>query len=45
MKSFNDIGTWLKLIRSNSNPDTRIFLIGNKADCEESRKVRREAAL
>ena len=35
---------WLKDLRSNSNPDIKIFLIGNKADLEEERVVQKETA-
>ena len=31
-KSFEDVDLWLKDLKSNSNPDIKIFLIGNKAD-------------
>jgi len=40
--SFNDIEKWLKDLKSNSSPDCKIFLIGNKADLEENRKVSQE---
>ena len=35
---------WLKDLRSNSNPDIKIFLIGNKADLEDERVVKKEMA-
>ena len=35
---------WLKDLRSNSNPDIKIFLIGNKADLEDERVVKKETA-
>ena len=41
--SFTNIEKWLNDIKTQSNPDVRIFLIGNKADLEEKRKVTKEA--
>ena len=43
-KSFEDIDLWLKDIKENSSPDIKIFLIGNKADLEEKRKITKEQA-
>jgi len=43
-KSFEDIDLWLKDIKSNSSPDIKIFIIGNKSDLEESRVVTKEEA-
>jgi len=43
-ESFNHIETWLKEVKLQSNPDIKIFLIGNKADLEEKREVRLEDA-
>ena len=43
-KSFDDIDLWLKDLKSNANPDIKIFLIGNKIDLEESRKIPTEEA-
>ena len=40
--SFNNIESWVKDLRANSNPDVKIFLIGNKADLEDKRQVTRE---
>jgi small GTP-binding protein len=37
--SFENIDTWLKEIKYKSNPDIKIFLIGNKCDLTEERKV------
>ena len=34
IESFNHIESWLKEIKLQSNPDIKIFLIGNKADLE-----------
>jgi len=41
--SFTNMEKWLNDIKTQSNPDVRIFLIGNKADLEEKRKVTKEA--
>ena len=38
-KSFDDIDLWIKDLRANSSPDIKVFLIGNKADLEESRLI------
>ena len=38
-ESFSNINFWLKDIKNQSNPDVKIFLIGNKADLEVSREV------
>ena len=35
---------WLKDLKANSNPDIKIFLIGNKSDLEDERVVSREEA-
>jgi GTPase SAR1 family protein len=35
----------LKDLKANSNPDIKVFLIGNKVDLEESRLVPKEKAL
>ena len=37
--SFNNLETWLNEIKSQSNPETKIFLIGNKADLEDRRNI------
>ena len=41
-QSFEHINDWLKEIRSNSSPNTKIFLIGNKSDLDEERVVTKE---
>lgn len=38
-KSFDDLGEWLKQLRTYSSPDCKIFLIGNKADLEDKRQI------
>jgi len=43
-ESFNNINTWLKELKTFSNPDAKIFLIGNKTDLEYNRKVTKEEA-
>ena len=43
-ESFNHIETWLKEVKLQSNPDIKIFLIGNKSDLEENRQVEYERA-
>ena len=37
-----NIDTWLKELKLHSNPDAKVFLIGNKQDLEESRVVSKE---
>ena len=41
-ESFTHAENWLADLRSQANPDVRIFLVGNKADLEEERKVSKE---
>ena len=43
-ESFNHIETWLKEVKLQSNPDIKIFLIGNKADLEDEREVKSNEA-
>ena len=43
-ESFNHVENWLNDLKSQANPDVRIFLVGNKADLEEDRKVKKEDA-
>ena len=40
--SFDSIDQWLKELKSNSSPDIKIFLIGNKLDLEDQRVVSTE---
>ena len=42
IKSFNDLGTWLKQIRAYVNKNARIYLIGNYVDIEKDRKITEE---
>ena len=41
-ESFNHAEGWLNELKSQANPDIRIFLVGNKSDLEEDRKVTKE---
>ena len=43
-ESFMHIESWLKEVKLQSNPDIKVFLIGNKSDLEEDRKVTLEEA-
>ena len=43
-ESFNHINSWLKEVKLQSNPDIKVFLIGNKSDLEKQRKVSLEEA-
>ena len=38
-ESFDNVDIWLKELRMHSNPDAKVFLIGNKIDLETERKV------
>lgn len=42
IESFNNLSLWLKEVKSYSNPDVKIFVIGNKNDLEEKRQVTKE---
>ena len=41
-ESFKNIDMWLKELRTNSSPDTKVILIGNKIDLEEERQIKTE---
>lgn len=41
-ESFDNIDVWLKDLRMHSNPDAKVFLIGNKNDLDNERKVTKE---
>ena len=41
-ESFEDIDMWLRELRTHSNPDAKVFLIGNKIDLEDQRQVTKE---
>ena len=40
--SFNNLEFWLNELRTKGTPDINIFLIGNKADLEDKRKISHE---
>ena len=40
--SFQNIDIWLRELRTQSSPDVKVILIGNKIDLEEQRKISRE---
>jgi small GTP-binding protein len=42
IKSYNDVGTWVKQLKAYSNPDIKMILVGNKNDLVEERKVTEE---
>ena len=44
-KSFDNVDLWLKDLKANSNPDIKVFLIGNKSDLEETRQVSKDTAM
>ena len=41
-ESFTHVENWLNDLKSQANDDVRIFLVGNKSDLEEDRKVTKE---
>ncbi len=40
--SFDNLELWLKELKTFSSPDAKVFLIGNKADLEQKRKITKE---
>jgi small GTP-binding protein len=38
-ESFDDLNNWIKELKINSNPNIKVFIIGNKNDLEDKRKV------
>lgn len=42
--SYNNIEAWLNEIKTQANPETKIFLIGNKSDLENQRRIPIETA-
>ena len=42
LNSFSNLESWLNELKSQGNVDMNIFLVGNKADLEESRKVTKD---
>lgn len=43
-ESYENIEVWLKELKTHSNPDAKVFLIGNKIDLEDKRKINKEVA-
>ena len=41
-ESFEDIEMWLRELRTHSNPDAKVFLLGNKVDLKNEREVTTE---
>ena len=39
IKSFNDVGMWVKQLKAYSNPDIKMILVGNKNDLINERKI------
>ena len=44
-ESFEHAEIWLNDLKSQANPDVRIFLVGNKSDLEEERKVSKDEGI
>ena len=42
-QSFKNLEFWLNELRTKSNPDINIFLVGNKCDLEENRQVSKKS--
>ena len=40
--TFDNIDLWYKELRTHSNPNVKVFLIGNKIDLEDERKIQTE---
>ena len=38
--SFNDLDLWIKELKTNNSPDTKLILVGNKSDLENKRQVK-----
>ena len=41
-ETFEDVDMWLRELRKNSNPDVKVFIIGNKVDLVDERTVTKE---
>ncbi len=41
-QSFDNLEDWLKQVRTHASPDCKLFLIGNKCDLDNERKVEKE---
>ncbi len=44
VNSYKDIDIWLNEVQTHTRPDIKVFLIGNKSDLEDERKVSKEEA-
>ena len=44
-ESFENIQKWVNLFKLNSQPDTIIFIVGNKSDLEDKREVKKEEGI
>lgn len=44
-KSFENINSWIKELKSHSSPDIKIILVGNKSDLENDRLLSKEAGM
>ena len=44
-ESFEHAENWLSDLKSQANPEVRIFLVGNKCDLEESRQVSKDEGM
>ena len=45
IKSYNDVGTWVKQLKAYSNPDIKMILVGNKNDLVNERKITEEEGI
>ena len=43
-ESFEHVDSWHKELKSHSNPDAKVFLVGNKNDLEENRQITSQEA-
>ena len=41
-KSFQNLTQWVNLVKTNSKPETLIFIVGNKSDLNKERKIKKE---
>ncbi len=44
-ETFNNLGNWLTVIRENADKNVIVYLIGNKSDLSDKRKVTYEQAI
>ena len=44
-KSFENLDNWINCVKSNSKPDTEIFIVGNKNDLEDKRQIKIEEGI